>query len=325
MKRDIKVKFVDFWPNYDPKEHFLYQALEKKYNVILSDEPDYLFFSVHGNEHLKYQCIKIFYTGENLCPDFNLCDYAIGFEYIDYQDRYLRLPNYYNPKYYNDFKLMEQKFKFKKADLNKKEGFCSFVYSNGNADIIREKIFDMLNNYKKVGSGGKFKNNVGGPVTNKIEFQKKYKFCIAFENSCHPGYTTEKIVQAYASNAIPIYWGDPLISKVFNDKSFININDFATIEDAIDYIKKVDCDDELYLKIMKEKPLLNTEDRIEAKMEELNIFLYNIVEQSKDDAKRFNRVYWGQNYIVEHIKWKNAYDSKMFVRVKKILKKLKRK
>ena len=38
--------------------------------------------------------VKIYFTGENDVPDFNLADYALGFHYIDFGDRYLRFPLY---------------------------------------------------------------------------------------------------------------------------------------------------------------------------------------------------------------------------------------
>ena len=42
---------------------------------------------------MKYKnAVKIFYTQENLCPDFNFADYGIGFEELTYGDRYLQFP-----------------------------------------------------------------------------------------------------------------------------------------------------------------------------------------------------------------------------------------
>lgn len=39
--------------------------------------------------------IRIFYPPpENLVPDFNICDYAIGFHYLDFEDHYFRFPLY---------------------------------------------------------------------------------------------------------------------------------------------------------------------------------------------------------------------------------------
>ena len=46
---------------------------------------------------------------------------------------------------------------------------------------------------------------------------------ICFENTSKPNYFTEKLVNAYYSGSIPIYWGDPNISKYI--KNF-NIPEF---------------------------------------------------------------------------------------------------
>lgn len=82
--------------------------------------------------------------------------------------------------------------------LNRK--FCSFVVSNSQfSDPLRKRFFERLCKYKKVDSGGRYLNNIGGPVRDKLAFCRGYKFNIAFENSSVDGYTTEKIMEAYAA------------------------------------------------------------------------------------------------------------------------------
>ena len=145
---------------------------------------------------------------------------------------------------------------FKKMILTKKKNskFCCFVYSN--PVKYRNDFFKELSKYKKVDAGGSALNNVGGKVKDKIEFQKNYKFCIAFENTKQTGYVTEKILHAYMSNCIPIYNGSDKISSDFNPETFINGNDFKTNKELIDYIKKVDNDEELYNSYMN-KPIFS--------------------------------------------------------------------
>lgn len=307
MKK-IKVGYTDFYPTCDFKNDFIFSLLSKHYDIELTNEnPDYLFFSLMGNENLKYDCIKIFYTGENICPDFNLCDYAIGFEYMDYGDRYIRMPIFY-PMANTDFDDMLKRVNFTKQELQKKQGFCSFVYSNGNASPIRKKMYDMLNSYKPVLSGGGYLNNVGGRVENKNKFQNTCKFSIAFENSSHPGYCTEKLMQSFAAKTIPIYWGDPRVGEVFNTKAFINCHDYNSLEDVLEFVKKVDTNDELYMQIMSEKPLLSIKDNYENKMKEVEDFLVHIIEQPLEEAVRYNRTFWGEIYIKRYRSWKKAFD-----------------
>ena len=103
-----------------------------------------------------------------------------------------------------------------------------------------------LSEYNKVDCGGSCLNNIGYKVDDKIEFQKEYKFCITFENTKQKGYTTEKILQAYQSNCIPIYFGNKNINEDFNPETFINSHDFENTEKLIEYIIRVDNDDKLY-------------------------------------------------------------------------------
>ena len=301
----IKIKFVDFFKDFDHQNNFL-QHIIKSIGCAteLSDDPDYLICSVFGHETLnkKYDnCIKIFFTGENICPDFNLYDYAIGFEYMDFGDRYLRWPLYYayGQELWDAF---VSKHNNPKEKLAKKTDFCSFVYSNNKGDVIREKFFQELSKYKKVDSGGRYMNNIGMPegVKNKIEFESRHKFSIAFENSLYPGYTTEKLIQSFAANTVPIYWGDPKIKEVFNSGSFVFVNDYTSLEQVVDKIKEIDQTDELYLKYLGTPALLDPEkfDR-KVQVKQLGDFFRHIFIQEKQSAFRRNRSFWGGIYKEE--------------------------
>ena len=298
-----KIKYVDFWEGFDPSNNFLQQSLDAiGCETELSENPDYLICSVFGHEALdkKYDdSVKIFFTGENLCPDFNLYDYGIGFEYLDFGDRYFRYPLYYA---YGQglWNALTTKHLNITEKLAKKRDFCSFVYSNGNGNPIREQFFQKLSEYKKVNSGGRYMNNIGMPegVKDKIEFESKHKFSIAFENSSHPGYTTEKLIQAFAANTVPIYWGDPRIKEVFNPESFVFVNDFESLNAVVNQIREIDQNDELYLKYLGIPALIDPEtfDRVR-QVQKLNYFLANIFNQDKEKAFRRNREYWGEFYI----------------------------
>ena len=116
----------------------------------------------------------------------------------------------------------------------------------------RERMVDALNQYKAVDCGGKWRNNVGGPVADKIAFQSKYKFVLAIENYSAPGYLTEKFAQAAQSNAIPIYWGDPTITQYINPKAFVNCHDFDTEEDLVSHIRHLDTNEQAYRAMLTE-------------------------------------------------------------------------
>ena len=46
-KKKIKINFKYFWEGFDPENNFFTNFLRRYYNVIISDNPDYLFYSVY--------------------------------------------------------------------------------------------------------------------------------------------------------------------------------------------------------------------------------------------------------------------------------------
>ena len=294
----IKIFFVDFWPDIANYNYFL-NLLKRIYTIeIDSINPDYLFFSVYGQTHLNYShCIKIFFTGENMVPDFNVCDYALGFHYLQFEDRYLRYPLYL---IYSGFNNLQQKIiKDEKALLNR--SFCNFIYSNNtNADPTRDLFFQKLSKYKKVDSGGKHLNNIGRPVDDKINFIKNYKFTIAFENSAVPGYTTEKITDPMCVNSVPIYYGNPLVHFDFNVESFLQVKGEQDFDRIIKKIIFLDNNDETYLAMLKEPWIINgtTMDNWET---QLLSFFKNIFSQSLLESKRM-ATYGFNKFHVEELK-----------------------
>lgn len=286
----LKVKFVDFWGGYNPEDHFILRLLRKRYDVELSDSPDYLFFSTFGDSHLKYDCVKILYIGENVAPDFNVCDYAIGFDHMEFGDRYMRLPLYLVR---DEFELFpREKVICPETVLNR--SFCSVVVSNSRfADPSRERFFKLLSEYKRVDSGGRLWNNVGGAVPDKLDFIRKYKFNIAFENSSVCGYTTEKIMDAMVASTLPIYWGNKEVHKDFNAKSFINANDFTSLEALVEKVVELDSNDDLYLQMLQEPWVLGS--KIFNWEERLFMFLSNIFSKPLNEARYLSD--YGMQYM----------------------------
>lgn len=235
----IKIAFSDFWVGFKPDYNWFYLFLLNKFEIELSEQPDFLIYSVYGKRHLTFNCIKIFYTAENVRPNFSYCDYAMSFDFID-NPKHLRLP-LYSIIYGLDPENLLLKEKNIELFLKKKNKFCAMVISQPNSQK-RIDFFHKLSKYKQIDSGGKYLNNVGGPVRNKLEFISNYKFTFAFENASFPGYVTEKIYEPMFVNSIPIYWGSELINLDFNTKSFINYHDYKSDDEVIERIIQLDQD-----------------------------------------------------------------------------------
>lgn len=114
---------------------------------------------------------------------------------------------------------------------------------------FRDKLFNTLvekDISKTVHSLGKQYGNypetnrkIPGQNWNDLALTKQYSdyyFVLAVENCVKKGYVTEKILNAFYSGAIPVYYGDRSVFDYFNKEAFIYINDFNSIEECVDYI-----------------------------------------------------------------------------------------
>jgi alpha(1,3/1,4) fucosyltransferase len=125
------------------------------------------------------------------------------------------------------------------------------------------RFFHRISKYKKVDSGGKVLNNIGGPVGNKMEFIKEYKFVISFENSSYPGYTTKILIEPMLPGGISIYRGNTAVNKDFNTRSFVHVNVYASYDEAIERIIELDKDEGKYACLANESWFNNDEVQIE--------------------------------------------------------------
>jgi len=281
-KKTIKINFKDFWNYFNPHDNFFLNILKEDYEVIISDNPDYVFYSVYDKRSpiyskkvgglgvflkenfpeiyrllkkiyyfkkdrwsmpvLKGNFVKIFFTVENGKPDMNKCDWAFSSFYDEElkNPRHLRIPSYFFNSLKSPMELVKKNLDIEKIKKEKTK-FCAFIYTHSVPS--RNRFFKRLCRYKKVESWGECLNNMGKHIPKVIDenpkkksdttmrfksedLLKPYKFIIVFENSSVPGYTSQTPVEAMFTKSIPIYWGNPLVHRDFNKKSFVYYNDF---------------------------------------------------------------------------------------------------
>ena len=257
FKKEIRIKCIGLF-NKANHINWLKSKLGDEFILeFVEDNPDYLIYNVFNNVDVfnKYNnSIKIAIYTENEMPDFNIGDYIIGHYHIIYLDRYFK----YSILLWKNFKGID---KMRKDILEKptRKKFCAALISNCNLAFTKFRLnfIDKLSEYKKVDMGGNCHKNINRTVKNKIEFLSDYKFSIAMENSDGDGYISEKIVDSFLAGTIPIYFGDYLLDEYFNPKSYILIKGEKDIEKKIEYIQKIDQDDNLYKEIIKEKPIID--------------------------------------------------------------------
>ncbi|MFT5824258.1 MAG: hypothetical protein ACI8ZM_005524 [Crocinitomix sp.] len=272
---------------------FFLKILSTRFDILIDEtNPDYIFHETHLIDVLSFSGVRIAFAAENVRIDFNISDYGIGFDHLEFKDRYLRFPLYL--LYTEATRLAENRpalIKSEKATDWFDRKFCNFLVSNGVATEFRAQFFNALSKAKQVDSGGGFMNNVGGKISDKYAWQEEYKFSLCFENSSTSGYLTEKLIQAYASNTVPIYWGDPdAFGKLANGKSGINSKaviwvDKSNMKQSIDHILEVDSDEDLYIAYLNE-PLFLEEDHAAILTNKLADFLFSIFSQERDKAFR---------------------------------------
>jgi len=224
----------------------------------------------------------IYWSGESYGPKRSECesDYINLFTGNPLDEKTAYMPFFmYSPFLYKAKKNNESK--------NKKLAYC-----NNNQVQIREDAFNCFVESLGVDYCDSLGNCFGKyPETNKkagafwfhkelIEQYSSYDFIIAMENKIYDGYVTEKILNAFSSGSVPIYWGDSKFAKMFfNKKSFIDVSDFKNLEDCVEYVSKLE---KAAIEEIVQQPIFNKIEGIDARdflykkcSEKINNFLFN--------------------------------------------------
>ncbi len=295
----IKLNYAGFVEDFDKKQNLIYDILKiNGYEVCLVDDPDYLICGSSGQNPYQY-CgtpqVRIMYSGENFIPDFNLVDYIISPYPIQFGDRHFQLPACVWPR--SHWTALSQKNRNYSMDFVKeKVYFGNFISSHESEFNIRGDFFKKLSEYKRVEAPGSYLNNMPNGETvdwmndSKTEFQRKCKFTLCFESTNHYGFVTEKLMDAFYADTIPIYYGSSTASEIFNKDAFINVAEYESFDAAIEKIIELDQDDEKYLEMLRQ-PILVDPDYPEKLENALGEFICHIFDQPLEKAYRRSRVY----------------------------------
>jgi len=300
--------------------NYVISILRKKYNVVISnDKPDIVFYANHStntekidyftNENGKCEddfqnVVKIYLDSEYTDVGFyaNKGDnhYAIGRIKPEHNHpRILNMPFFLVSttwQLFDECKLYDEPFKWltEKKDVNEilktKNKFATVIQSSTNP--YRREIFEKLNSYKKVVSCGGFETNddecyrvrrVNSEIsdyTNKILFQSESKFSLQIQSTCAPYFSQEKLIQGFASNTIPIFWGNPnILEDGYNPKSFINCHDYNTIDEIVEVVKEIENDIDRYKEILNEPIFIDNKLPDYYKEEYILDFIDNIIQK----------------------------------------------
>lgn len=283
----IKIGQLNFWPssndNVDEngqwriKEVINYCNIysnnyKYEYRDCFNEVCDIVFYSLYNDiERLKLckgNPMFIYWTDELSCIGYNQAwdnpfdfykrnNLSISF----YEDSEMNCYFPYGILFYND--VINTKTEYNKQTFQKNK-FCTFCASNATvyqAEYRTNFVKYINENYKEVTCCGKVLNNTNGEYLpygfeNARTYHNNYKFNLCFENEYSTDncmYITEKIINAFAYNTVPIYWGSTYIDNIFNKEAFINCNDL-TYDEALKKIIEVDTNNELYNYMLHQWP-----------------------------------------------------------------------
>lgn len=257
---NVKVAYRNIWSNFSEDDYFFINfLLQKELNVVTTsssiNDADLLIVSEYSDntynsfydekKEINQNQKQIFIIGENWNSlDINSFDYSIGFDILEHE-KYLRFPiwkwhvNYWGIDEYpiterTHHTLINAESIHLERNLevaSRPLAACAFI---GNFDS-KERL-GFIENLRKFMPVDVYGKNTTGWVSSKKEVAKNYQFIVCFENSIYPGYHTEKLPEAYAAEAIPIYFSADTYEVDFNKKCMINRIEFGSDQECIDYI-----------------------------------------------------------------------------------------
>jgi len=212
------------------------------------------------NPKTKNSKKRIWFTMENIRPPIqDDLDLTLSYDQFDFNGTNLYLPTWYmliglfKPNgFEGDGVTIQADDLLKKRTLRQGEKTAFACAIIGNPHQVRLQGINILNRIGKVDVYGRITGRI---VTNKMKVAKRYKYTICFENDLYPGYVTEKLLQAYITGTVPIYWGDLGKDNAINRKCFINLKDFSSTEDFVTFMKSMD---DIAYNQMFEEPFLST-------------------------------------------------------------------
>lgn len=342
-KKVIRINFCGTGNEFKKNNNLILNILQRHFSVEICDNPDFIICGNGGIpfEYMKYDCIRIMLMTENFSPDFTLFDYCIGFDHLEFGDRYFRLPLAYQSKAGLPWIPEEITQEQAKDILKKKNHFCNFIYRHESSHGIREELFRRLSEYKYVVSPGNYLNNLSGEITSysdeggrmycdlnqKYQYVRDSKFTIACDSVVYPGFVTEKIVDAFKGHSIPIYFGSPTITDDFNSNAFIHCESVDDVDQVVQTVIDIDQDDEKYLQMLMQCPL-KRKDGIVDLYSEFESFLIHIFSQPLSLAARRPRYYYvdAHNLRLKEFAYAQAKrNSPRRKKIRKLIRKIKNK
>lgn len=105
----------------------------------------------------------------------------------------------------------------------------------GRANFVLDKIYRNVKKYPKIEKYPSYR----GPLNNKREVLKRYKYAICYENAIGNGFITEKIFDCMMAGVVPIYLGAPDVQSLIPGDVYIDRREFKSYQDLNEYLRRL--------------------------------------------------------------------------------------
>jgi len=202
--------------------------------------------------------IGIWYTAENVRPPVSGWDITLSFDRTGWTPNNVYLPfwqlgtNLYGGKsqgFLGRTLSIDELVSSRDGKAGDRPQFCCAFIRN--PDPVRMQAIAALS---QIGEVDVYGIASGHSVEDKMAIASSYRFVLCFENDLYPGYVTEKIFDAWATGAVPLWWGIDS-QQTLNTDAFLNLNDFSTIQFFVDSVTELERKRE-YISAISSLPLL---------------------------------------------------------------------
>jgi hypothetical protein len=303
----IRVSFLDFWPGFESKESLFWQVLNTIHpNLeIVRRNADIEIHSVFGDYQMKnghfprslavlgkqlgliertdfvsrstfgyrsrkkrLRARRVWFTTERRTPPYGQFDLTLSFDPTSNVDNNIYFPFW---MYRLDWGFGSKQSEISPTPVSLTQARLvderpmSAVMFSSNLEPLRLELASLLGKHFPVARYGLAFDK---PIQSKIEASRSHLFQICPENMVSPGYVTEKLIEAWVCECVPV-WSGGMNDARFNSEAFIDITGLS----PSDAVSKVISYSTKELREIREQPLLKALPSLESLTERFRLLV----------------------------------------------------
>lgn len=240
---ELGLGFVDWYPGFEKDAQGildLFSGAGLNVRLCAVEDADILVAGSYGNKlmrdaELSQDKLVILFTGENICPSYDIHDFSISTRRRTYCGKNVRYP-----QWLGDLRLKDGKIFFRHSSDYKIESrqsrdlAISAIYNNSTPE--REEMLSHLRHAFGSENIHIYGSQRTGEI-NKLQILSRTVINLCFENSLGEGYVTEKLLHARMMGCKALYWGDISYLEDFKNIDILNIRDADSVQAVIEWCR----------------------------------------------------------------------------------------